>query len=190
MSRKKRANVAPEFEGHIYIGPGETFWKLLFCGSEPTARMRNLETELVEELQVSGFKDFVRLEPVSPIPEAKKKRKPRSDAGETHAKKTVESSDPIGDAARKRVPSPTPAEEKGKFDVTPVYYKTPLTEGESYEVGYGEHKVVGATYKDAVQGLFKILNLSIGGKELKVFLETIPECPEKNILVNILKEEN
>jgi len=38
--------------------------------------------------------------------------------------------------------------------------------------------------------LFKILNLSIGGKELKVFLETIPECPEKNILVNILKEEN
>jgi len=90
MSNRK-ANIRSKLKGERYLD-GDNIFILESVGTEPLARMRKITgDDITIEQPISYFKDFVLLKPVVPrVRKPKPERKPRSDKGKGHRRKTVE----------------------------------------------------------------------------------------------------
>jgi len=72
---KRKANITPEdLLEHYQDAKGE-IWRLIECEIEPHATMKRVFDEVVETKPISEFKDFVRLQLVSPRTHRKQKQK-------------------------------------------------------------------------------------------------------------------
>ena len=187
MARPKKANITQEDIGKFYTTTGEDIWKLTnieMPKPEPQVTMINMTSDNPDSRPLSAFATFVRLRPEGELPQKKRKYT-------KHITPTVATENTPDDARTSKGTEQAPREKprgQSKFDVTEWHLKTPPGDG-LYQSVYGDRKGEGASQRSATKALFKQMNLPTSDKKLDDFLATIPECPNKQILVTVLKGE-
>ena len=77
---KRKPNISPLLVGELFTD-GRSYYTLIDCASEPSATVKNINTEVLTTKSISEFANLVQLKPVRPI---EKPKKPRADKGGTH----------------------------------------------------------------------------------------------------------